>query len=127
MPRYYFDISDSAGTDRDPAGMIYHSDIDAGNEAVRAVTGLARDRLYQGDLSEMSVIVRNEGGEQVLVVSLRPLSFGNRCRSVVRTTLPAMSANGHSGLDSPTVQGRRNRHAIHPIRLTGVATILRLP
>lgn len=71
MPRYFFDIADSAGRDNDPAGTICHSDIDAGNEAVRAVARLAMDHLYQGDLSEMSVIVRNEYGEQVLAVSLK--------------------------------------------------------
>jgi hypothetical protein len=71
MSRHYFDISDNAGLDRDAIGSICHSDIDAGNEAVRAIAGLARDHLYQGDLSSMSVIVRNEDGEKVLAVSLQ--------------------------------------------------------
>ncbi|HEV7275762.1 MAG TPA: hypothetical protein VGN80_05710 [Devosiaceae bacterium] len=67
MPRYYFDVSDGAAPEADEFGKDCNSDVDAGNEAIKALTGLARDHLYQGDPHQISVIVRREGGERVLV------------------------------------------------------------
>ena len=69
MPRYYFDVSDGSGPEADTAGKDCNSDMDAGNEAIRALTGLARDHIYQGDPHQVSVIVRREDGERVLVAS----------------------------------------------------------
>lgn len=69
MPRYYFDVSDGFGSEADEVGKACNSDVDAGNEAIRALTGLARDLLYQGDPHQVSVIVRRDDGERFLVAS----------------------------------------------------------
>lgn len=71
MPRYFFDLSNGDGLTRDEMGMTLPTDRDRLlKEVSRILTDVAREELPEGPNGGISVSVRDEDGETILVGSL---------------------------------------------------------
>jgi hypothetical protein len=70
MPRFYFDVTDTGRTFRDPEGTELRSIEDARAEALATLGGIARDELPDGDVRDFVIRVRTEEGPVLLTASL---------------------------------------------------------
>jgi hypothetical protein len=70
VTRFYFDVREGARVTRDEIGLDLESLDVAEAEAIRAAAGISRDSLPRGCASEIMVQVRDERGEQVIIVAL---------------------------------------------------------
>jgi hypothetical protein len=70
LPRFYFDVREGARVSRDDVGLDLESLDIAEGEAIRAAADISRDSLPKGRASEFMVEVRDEHGQQVLIVAM---------------------------------------------------------
>jgi hypothetical protein len=70
VPRFYFDVREGAQVTRDDVGLDLESLDAAEAEAIRAAAGISRESLSRGRASEIMVQVRDELGEQVIIVAI---------------------------------------------------------
>lgn len=68
MPRYYFDYSDGHTVQSDDEGTEVTTVQHARDEALETILAMAKDRVRDG---ELSVAVRDEGGNRLLRVRVR--------------------------------------------------------
>lgn len=70
MARFFFDTHDGDTIDPDTAGIELPDAAAARDEAQRALTDMAREKLPNGNHLDFGVIVRDEAGTQIYVASL---------------------------------------------------------
>ena len=70
MPRYYFDYEDGPGEVHDDEGVELATLEEARSEAMRAIGGLAKDKIPDGDRRDFRLAIREESGPVLMVVSL---------------------------------------------------------
>ncbi len=66
MPRFYFDTYDDDRAVPDGQGVVLSDLEEAKEEAIKALTDMARDGLPDGEYREFVVDVRDETGQRVL-------------------------------------------------------------
>ncbi|GJE56158.1 MULTISPECIES: DUF6894 family protein [Methylobacterium] len=65
MPRYYFELDDGEFGFTDEEGSEHRDAREAGNEAIGALTHLAKDKLPNGDCRDFKVDVRDQSGRLI--------------------------------------------------------------
>jgi hypothetical protein len=70
MPRYYFDVWAGDRAARDEVGLCLQNLSAAEEEAIRTAAEMGHDRLPRGRVSEITVQVRDDHGQQVLIVAV---------------------------------------------------------
>jgi hypothetical protein len=70
MPQYFFDYMDGKRSYPDDEGAALPSLKEARAEAVRAIGGIARDEMPDGDRRDLQISVREGDGPVLMVVSL---------------------------------------------------------
>jgi hypothetical protein len=70
MPLYYFDIHDGVELTADDTGTECRDDLDARDEAIRALPQLARDGLSDGRHVVFWIKVRDQTGANIFHASL---------------------------------------------------------
>jgi hypothetical protein len=68
MPRFHFDVREGDRFFRDDEGLEFESLDAAEREAASAAAEIGRDRLPKGDTREVTVELRNEHRQRVLIV-----------------------------------------------------------
>jgi hypothetical protein len=70
MPHYYFDTGDGEVFVSDPDGMELENIGQARDEAMKALSDMARDRVPDGDRRDFVVVVKDETRQPVLRLTL---------------------------------------------------------
>ncbi len=70
MPRYFFDIHHGAVSTTDDTGVELAGIEAARQEAGRTLAGMAKDLLHDGNPHEVTVEVKDEAGQRLLVAKL---------------------------------------------------------
>jgi hypothetical protein len=70
MPQYFFDYRDGNRVYIDDEGAELASLKDARTEALRAIGGIAKGKMPDGDSRDFQISVRENGGPILMVVSL---------------------------------------------------------
>ena len=70
MPRFYFDVREGAQVTRDDDGLDLESLDAAETEAICAAAEISRESLPRARASEIMVQVRDERGEQIIIVAI---------------------------------------------------------
>jgi hypothetical protein len=70
LPRFYFDVREGARVSRDDIGRDLESLDVAEGEAIRAAADISHESLPRDRASEIMVEVRDEHGQQVLIVAV---------------------------------------------------------
>ena len=70
MPRFYFDIREGTRFIPDETGLEFDSLDIAECEAASAAAEIGRDQLPKGDAREVTVEIRNEHSQRVLIVTV---------------------------------------------------------
>ena len=65
MPRYFFDVRDNSGFNRDEFGDVFGSFDEARIQAQSLLPDIAREELPDGELHQITCDVRDEAGETV--------------------------------------------------------------
>jgi hypothetical protein len=65
MPRYYFDVINGHGLERDDNGQDLSSDTEIRREVTRILTDIAKDEITYADAANIRVNVRDRNGLQV--------------------------------------------------------------
>lgn len=60
MPRYYFDVVDSQGTERDDVGQVLPNLQAARKESLRALIDIAREQFASGRTATLQINVRTD-------------------------------------------------------------------
>ena len=68
MPRFYFDVREGARFIPDEVGVDLDSLDAAEHEAARAAADIWRDQLPKGDARDVTVEVKDDQGQQVMMV-----------------------------------------------------------
>ncbi|MGI3901379.1 MAG: DUF6894 family protein [Janthinobacterium lividum] len=89
MPRYYFDVTDSAGFHRDEFGDDFDTFEEARAQAQVLLHTITRDQLFDSDMQQVTCLLRDdiEGANYrevmlfrgVLIPQLREVTMGSRC------------------------------------------------
>ena len=70
MPQYFFDYKDGTRDFPDDEGAELPGLKEARAEAMRAISGIARDEMPDGDRRDFQISIREGSGPVVMVVSL---------------------------------------------------------
>ena len=70
MPHYYFDCENGHREIRDEEGVDLANLEEARCEATRAIGGMAKDKMPDGDRRDFRLAIREEAGPVFMVVSL---------------------------------------------------------
>lgn len=70
MPRFYFDVREGARLTPDHEGLELDSLDAAEDEATLTAAEVGRDRLQKGNAREVTVEVRNQDHQRVLIVTV---------------------------------------------------------
>lgn len=70
MSRFFFDFKDGSDLMRDDVGLELAGVAEAQAEAIRALPGIVRDEVADGDDRDFEIDVRDEGEHLLLTVSL---------------------------------------------------------
>ena len=76
MARFFFDTHEGNTVDLDTAGVELPDEAAARDEAQRALTDMAREKLPDGNHLDFGVIVRDETGAQIYVANLTFVAHG---------------------------------------------------
>lgn len=75
MPRYYFDLHNGDGPEKDIVGVELESRLQISREAARILTDIARDEFPLGEgRGIVTLKIRDEGGT---VISVGSVTFSN--------------------------------------------------
>jgi hypothetical protein len=70
VPRFYFDVREGAQVTRDDVGLDLESLDAAEAEAIRSAAEISRESMPSARASEIMVQVRDERGEQIIIVAI---------------------------------------------------------
>jgi hypothetical protein len=70
MPRYFFDVIDSDGIQRDEQGQVFQDVQQADEEALTALLDIAREYMLRREDATLRIEVRNDQDNVVLRKSL---------------------------------------------------------
>ena len=70
MPRYFMDLYSCDGLTVDEEGQLFDTPERLRREAVRILPDIIRDEMLDGDGASITLEVRDESGNRVLVASL---------------------------------------------------------
>lgn len=70
MPRYFMDLHSCDGLTVDEEGQLFDTPERLRREAVRILPDIIRDEMLDGDGAAITLEVRDESGNRVLVASL---------------------------------------------------------
>lgn len=70
MPRYFFDVIDSDGIQRDEQGQVFQDVQQADEEALTALLDIAREYMLRRDGATLRIEVRDDQDSVVLRKSL---------------------------------------------------------
>lgn len=76
MARFFFDTHDGETQDPDTTGVELPDEAAARDEAQRALTDMAREKLPDGNHLDFGVVVRDEAGTQIYVANLTFVAHG---------------------------------------------------
>jgi len=71
MSRFFFDFRDGTDLTRDDEGLELAGVAEARAEAIRALPGIVRDEVPDGDSRDFEIDVRDDREHLLLTVSLR--------------------------------------------------------
>lgn len=70
MPRYFMDLHSRDGLTVDEEGQLFDTPERLRREAIRILPDIIRDEMLDGDGAAITLEVRDESGNRVLVASL---------------------------------------------------------